>query len=237
MKRLLRIPLVLGLLTGSLGALGFESVRTQEINECRSAELLTWGDGQDSPVSESSLAFVYDPASAPDAFPPAMVAAMVGKAAVAWSQCGVPTQVRGLAGPAEQRPGAIRVQWNELESRGNFGLANLTRRTLSLGPKAFELLRQRNPSHDARETLQMVISHEMGHFFGLVAHSRRCVDVLSYYDNGKGEKCFSRDVSQMRFVTEYRHVLPTACDIERCRRVNGKPALTAGRLGATLPAR
>ncbi len=216
-------------------AWGFESVRTQEINECRSGELATWDDGQDKPASGLPLAFVYDPAAAPDWFAPTVVAGLVKKAAVAWSQCGVPVQVLGLAGGAEERAGTIRIQWNEKDSGGNFGLANLGRRTLSLSPKAFELLKTRNPAHDARTTLQLVISHEMGHFFGLLAHSRRCVDVLSYYDNGRGEKCYSRDVSQMRFFAEYRHVLPTACDIERCRKVNGQPPLTAGRLGMTAP--
>lgn len=217
----------------SFCAAGFESVRTQEINECRAGELLTWGDGQDRPATGLPLVFSYDPAAAPDGFPPALVAGMVGKAAAAWAQCGLPVQV--LAPGGERPPGSIRVQWSVQESGGNFGLANLSQRTLSLGPPAFELLRRRNPAHDARETLQMVISHEMGHFFGLVAHSRRCVDVLSYYDNGKGGKCYSRDESQMRLVAEYRHVLPTACDIERCRQVNGLPPLPAGRNAAKAP--
>lgn len=219
----LAIGLVLSL--ASFCAAGQESVRTQEINECRSGELLTWGDGQDRPAVGLPLTFVYDPAAAPAEFSPALVAGMVGKAVAAWSQCGVPSQLVSLA---ERQPGSIRVQWSAKESGGHFGLANLTRRTLSLGPPAFELLRQRNPAHDARETLQMVISHEMGHFFGLVAHSRRCVDVLSYYDDGKGGKCYSRDEAQRRLVTEYRHVLPTACDIERCRKVNGLPSLSGG---------
>jgi hypothetical protein len=77
----------------------------------------------------------------------------------------------------------------------------------------------------------MVISHEMGHLFGLMAHSRRCVDVMSYYKNGKGEACYSRDPSQINSVPEYRNLLPTACDIERCRAANGKPPLPGGRLG------
>jgi hypothetical protein len=122
------------------------------------------------------------------------------------------------------------VQWSVKDSGGNFGLANLGKKTLSLGPQGFELLKSRNPKYDSRETLQMVISHEMGHFFGLMAHSRRCVDVLSYYDNGKGETCSSRDRSQMKKVIEYRNTLPTACDIERCRNINGFPPLVAGRL-------
>jgi hypothetical protein len=120
----------------------------------------------------------------------------------------------------------IVVNWDEAESRGNIGLANLKRRTLSLSPAVFGLLRTRNPKHDARETLQMVISHEMGHLFGLMAHSRRCIDVLSYYDNGKGETCFSRDPLWKRRMVEYRNILPTACDINRCRKANGIPPLS-----------
>jgi len=127
------------------------------------------------------------------------------------------------------------LQWDEQESRGNFALANLTSRTLSLSPKGFELLRTRNPRHDASQTLQMAISHEMGHFFGLMAHSRRCVDVMSYYHNNKGEVCYKRmptanSDNNANKVVEYRHLLPTACDIERCRRINGKSPLPGGRL-------
>ena len=66
----------------------------------------------------------------------------------------------------------------------------------------------------------MVIPHEMGHLLGLMAHSRRCVDVTSYYNNGKGEKCFARDMTQLRPGIEYRSVLPTACDLQRCMRAN-----------------
>lgn len=215
----------MALACGSSGAAAFESVREQEIKECRSNELATWGDGQDRPAASSALTFTYNPAAAPAWFSEALVAAMVAKAANAWAQCGVGSEV--LSWGADRRPArdVIVVQWNEKDSGGNFGLANLGRRTLSLGPKAFDLLRTRNPAHDARQTLQMVISHEMGHFFGLMAHSRRCVDVLSYYHNGKGEKCYSRDPSQVRSVTEYRHVLPTACDIARCRQANGMSPL------------
>ena len=117
--------------------------------------------------------------------------------------------------------GAIAVQWSEAGSRGHFGLANLGARTLSLGPAAFQLLRTRNPNYDASSTLQMVISHEMGHFYGLMAHSRHCIDVTSYYDNGQGEKCLTRDAAQMKSYVEYRSDLPTACDLQRCRAANG----------------
>lgn len=211
------------LAAGSFAALGAESVREQEIRECRAGEISTWGDGQDRPAVGAPLIFDYQPAQAPAEFPVSLVAGMVARAAAAWSECGVRGELLapGVA-PGSSR-GLVRVQWSESGAAGNFGLANLGQRTLSLGPKAFELLRAKNPRHDARETLQMVISHEMGHFFGLMAHSRRCVDVLSYYHDGRGGQCHSRDPAQVRTVAEYRHVLPTACDIARCRAANGKP--------------
>jgi hypothetical protein len=176
------------------------------------------------------LKFAYNPAGAPAWFSETLVAEKVAKAAGEWSLCGIRTMILDQRDSREQHKGAIMVQWSDKESGGNFGLAHLGTRTLSLGPKAFELLKTRNPVYDSRETLQMVISHEMGHFFGLMAHSKRCVDVLSYYHNGKGEKCYSRDPSQMRAVTEYRNSLPTACDIERCRIINGLPPLVEGKL-------
>ena len=203
----------------------FESVREQEIRECRRGELATWGDGQDRPAIGRSLSFTYNPAAAPAWFSESQVAGMVARAAAAWAQCGVRSETLAWSDPRSRAPTVVVVEWSVADSAGNFGLANLGRRRLSLGPPAFELLRSRNPRHDAGQTLQMVISHEMGHVFGLMAHSRRCVDVLSYYDNGKGEKCYSRDPGQVRNVTEYRHVLPTACDIARCRQANGQPPL------------
>ena len=84
----------------------------------------------------------------------------------------------------------------------------------------FRVLQQRNPAHPAGDTLQMVVSHEMGHFFGLMAHSRRCVDVMSYYDNGKGEQCRTRAGAMPAMRGDYRALLPTACDIARCRALN-----------------
>jgi hypothetical protein len=66
----------------------------------------------------------------------------------------------------------------------------------------------------------MVLAHEMGHFYGMLAHSRRCVDVLTYYNDGKGGQCYARDPSQLKLYPEYRSTLPTACDIQRCRILN-----------------
>ena len=222
---------VLGWIAVAGLAHAFSNTRGEEIVECRADEIVTWGDGRDRRAIAARLRFAYDHSGAPAWFSREEVAAMVARAAREWAKCGIPTEVVAL--PRLILPGEnlIVVRWGEEASRGNFGLANLGTRSLGLGPGPFALLRERNPRHDARETLQMVLSHEMGHFYGLMAHSRRCVDVLSYYHNGKGEKCFSRDPAGMAGIVEYRHSLPTSCDIARCRATNDLPPLPGGRLG------
>ncbi len=206
------------------GALATESVRDQEIAQCLPGEVSTWGDGRDGPATSNPMVLVYDHANAPPWFPQAVVATAVQKAQDAWSHCGVSGRVvvgapAGVAA-AELRQGAVRVEWSDAGSRNNFGLANPGQRTLSLGPAAFALLQKMNPAHDARQTLQMVVSHEMGHLYGLMAHSRRCVDVTSYYHNGKGEACYTRNGVAPAPGYEYRATLPTACDIARCVAAN-----------------
>ena len=197
------------------------SVRAQEIAQCLPGELSTWADGRDRPAAGGAVRLVYRHAGAPPTLDEAQVLGAVQRAALAWSACGVPAEVISEAaaslGPAAS---LVWVQWSDAGSRGNFGLADLGRRTLSLGPAAFGLLATRNPRHPAFQTLQMAISHEMGHFFGLMAHSRRCVDVMSYYDNGRGEVCSTRDGGSPKAVAEYRALLPTACDIARCKAIN-----------------
>jgi len=56
-----------------------------------------------------------------------------------------------------------------------------------------------------------------------MAHSRRCVDVTSYYTNGQGGTCAIRGGGALPGGVEYRSVMPTACDLQRCRTANGKP--------------
>jgi hypothetical protein len=195
------------------------SVREQEMATCQPGEQRTWPDGRDRRVT-GPVQLAYRHGGAPSRFSAAQVRAAVQTAAQAWAACGVPVQLL----PGEPEPGDVKtvvVQWNAYETRGNFALANLSQRTLSLSADMFALLARRNPRHPAAETLQMAISHEMGHFFGLMAHSRRCVDVMSYYDNGQGESCSTRDGGSHKAVPEYRALLPTACDIARCRAVNG----------------
>ena len=194
-------------------------LRKQEIAQCLPGELSTWGDGTDRPALAAPLVFVYEHASAPLWFDRALVLGALDKAAAAWSDCGVPAHVALQSdAPAAVRD-PIRVLWSQTGSRNNFGLADPGQRTLWLGPGAFLMLEKVNPQA-GRVTLQMVISHEMGHFFGLMAHSRRCVEVTSYYTTPQGESCRVRGGATMPKGVEYRASLPTACDIARCRALN-----------------
>lgn len=213
-------PLMVGFALCSNPVAAQDSSREAEMAQCLPGEMVTWGDAADRPAMRSVLRLTYDHASAPPWFSEANVRLALSRAATSWSQCGVSLQLDG-----EKNAGVIAVGWSDIQSRGNFGLANWNQQTLTLGPAAFALLRERKPAHDSRETLQMVISHEMGHLMRLMSHSRRCIDVTSSYDNGKGEMCIARDRSLLRTVPEYRASLPTACDIARCRVANGLPPL------------
>jgi hypothetical protein len=203
------------------------ALRAQEIAQCQPQEVATWGDGRDRRAAglvAGSLLLAYRHDDAPPWFSPAQVLAVVQRAAQAWSACGVGVQVQAVEPGARVPAGAVLVLWSDAAAGGNFGLANLGTHSLALGPAAFRMLNQRNPAHPAADTLQMVVSHEMGHFFGLMAHSRRCVDVMSYYDNGRGERCFTREGGMPPTRGDYRALLPTACDIARCRALNEPPA-------------
>jgi hypothetical protein len=197
-------------------------LRNQEIAECTEGEIKTWEDNRDTAAKFSPIIFYYDHTGAPAWFSEKQVAELIERSASAWSQCGIPALVVTKNSKANSSTGIVTIDWNVAGSRGNFGLANLTQNQLSLGSSAFQLLNQRNPKHNALETLQMVLSHEMGHFYGMLAHSRRCIDVLSYYHDGKGGQCYSRFPDIIRKFPEYRSTLPTACDIQRCKILNHK---------------
>jgi hypothetical protein len=217
--------LLLCLLFWTQGGWALDTVRQQEIAQCLPGEITTWADGVDRPALSSPLMLVYKHAGAPAWFNELQVLGAIQNAALAWSSCGVPSQVSAWFAGQDLHQGEVLVQWSDAGSRQNFGLANLGERTLSLGPAAFQLLQTRNPAFDSRQTLQMVIAHEMGHLYGVMAHSRRCVDVTSYYTNGQGGTCNIRGGSPLQPGVEYRSVLPTACDIARCRAANGMPKL------------
>lgn len=202
-----------------LGVSAQADVRDEEIASCRPQEIVTWKDGIDHRVAVP-LVVAYESADAPPWFTRREIYATLELALKGWSGCGLPTVLLPLG---QQPPaGAIRVRWSDAGARGNFGLANEGDRTLSLGPAAFKLLHERNPKYPALEILEMTLAHELGHFHGLMAHSKRCVDVMSYYHDGHGGQCELREPSAFKSRVEYRSTLPTACDIARCRAVNAR---------------
>lgn len=213
---------IIFLLVATSYAQAVTELRNQEIAECAEGDIKTWEDNRDIAAKFSPIVFYYDHTGAPAWFNEKQVAELIERAATAWSKCGIPVQVVTKNNKANLAAGMVTIDWNVASSRGNFGLANLTQNQLSLGSAAFQLLNQRNPKHNALETLQMVLSHEMGHFYGMLAHSRRCIDVLSYYHDGKGGQCYSRFPDIIRKFPEYRSTLPTACDIQRCKILNRK---------------
>lgn len=223
-RRGLAAALLLSGAAGALAAGAFERLRQQEIAQCLPQEIATWGDGRDRPVPALPALWAYRHDGAPPWFDAPRVLAAIQRAAEAWSACGTTGAVVLVEAGARLPDAAVLVQWSDFGSRGNFGLAHLGERTLALGPAAFRLLDARNPAHPAGDTLQMLLSHEMGHFFGLMAHSRRCVDVMSYYTGAGGERCATRDGHWPTGTTDYRALLPTACDIARCQALNSVSA-------------
>lgn len=196
-------------------------LRAQEQASCLPGEQQLWPDGRDRPAGVDRIAIVYRHAGAPPQFDEATVLGAVQRAAQAWSACGIPAHVLGEEAAALEATPPVVVVWSEAESRGQFALAHLAQRRLAMSAALYALLAQRNPRHPAAQTLQMTLSHELGHFYGLVAHSRRCIDVMSYYTNATGQTCSTRDGRSFRSAPEYRALLPTACDIQRCRALNG----------------
>ena len=207
-------------LTASSLTLVAQTTREREMAQCLPGEMVTWGDGLDRPAIRVPLVFAYVHQGAPEWLSEQVVMRTVRQAVFSWASCGVPSRVMAV-GPETLPPeGSVLIQWSDAISGANVAQADLGKGLLVLNSTVFRLLNTRKPGQDAGDVLQMVISHEMGHHFGLVAHSRRCVDVTSYYDNGKGERCFTRDGSLPRPGFEYRATLPTACDIARCIQAN-----------------
>ena len=197
-------------------------LRESEINQCLANEIVTWNDGgKDTKMLSSSMVYVYDHQGAPEGFSEESVMASLKNASLAWDQCGGQNTVilkRDLSSSVAGLK--ISALWSDEDKLGTIGLANITKKTLTLSPEAFVNLRKANATRNLMETLQMVVSHEIGHFQGLTSHSRRCIDVLSYYTNASGEKCSIRNNGVMPTNIEYRSQLPTACDIQRCRASN-----------------
>jgi hypothetical protein len=199
------------------------ALRESEIAQCLPDELVTWNDGdKDSKMLSPKMLYVYDHQGAPSYISEDAVFSVLQQAASAWDQCGGQNAVMLKRDVFDDNGSTkIAVQWSDKDKLGTIGLANITKKILTLSPEAFANLRKANANRNLMETLQMVVSHEVGHFQGLIAHSRRCVDVLSYYSNDAGEKCSIRGKGVMPQNFEYRSLLPTACDIQRCRVANG----------------
>ena len=199
------------------------ALRESEIAQCLPDELVTWNDGdKDSKMLSPKMLYVYDHQGAPSYISEDAVFSVLQQAASAWDQCGGQNAVMLKRDVFDDNGSTkIAVQWSDKDKLGTIGLANITKKILTLSPEAFANLKKANANRNLMETLQMVVSHEVGHFQGLIAHSRRCVDVLSYYSNDAGEKCSIRGKGVMPQNFEYRSLLPTACDIQRCRVANG----------------
>lgn len=197
-------------------------LRESEIAQCLPNEIVNWNDGaKDGKMLSAKTVYVYDHQGAPAGLSEDAVFGVLQQAATAWEQCGGQNTVL-LKRDFFENKGSVKIAvvWNDDDKLGTIGLANITKKTLTLSPEAFQNLKKSNVNRNLMETLQMVVSHEVGHFQGLTAHSRRCVDVLSYYTNDAGEKCSIRDNGILPKHFEYRSMLPTACDIQRCRIAN-----------------
>jgi len=203
------------------------ALRKEEISQCLNDDIQTWGDGEkDTKMLSTKMVFVYQHLGAPKSVLEQSMLAILKMAASSWDQCGGTNLVMLEKDYVTTAPGLkIMVDWNEKETVGTIGIANITKRKLTFNPETVQKIIQINASKNLNEsylaeTLQMTASHEIGHFQGLSAHSKRCVDVLSYYSVG-GEKCTTRNGGPMPSnFYEYRSSLPTSCDIERCRIAN-----------------
>lgn len=194
--------------------------RDEEIKSCLPGELKTWKDGLDRPIQQRLVTFTYQP-SGQSLLSSTDVRQMISEAARVWSECGIKVRL-GTDVSTDTTPENLQVtvKWGSPSMEG-VAHANISSSVLLLSPKIFQILKDKGGESLLKDTLQMTLSHEMGHFLGMMSHSMRCVDVMSYYTSPSGEKCFLRDSNQFYSVPEYRSKLPTACDIERCKRLNG----------------
>jgi hypothetical protein len=211
-----------------------ERSRDNEISQCKYEELVSWGDGEDYSVSKGLNTFIYDHSEAPIWFDEKLVLSLISKVVSEWSKCGVITQPKIIGVKnyqiTENNKKIIIIKWSkELISRDgekSSSISNLNFNTIYISIDIFKEIKNKNPTNDYANTLQMIISHELGHFHGLMNHSRRCVDVMSNYTDGKGGHCFARDPNIIKLFPEYRSSLPTTCDIQRCQLVNSRPSVS-----------
>jgi hypothetical protein len=208
--------------------------RQRQIAECHEGDMATTvahGTQASFPVGYATLRFFYNPMLAPEAADEARMAALIANAAGAWSACGIRGEYAGATQEQDAAGGALVFQWYNSDGVPVAGYRKGS--TIYLNIAAFQKWHAASAKF-AQEALQQVISHEMGHAFGVVEHSARCLDVMATYDSFDG--CETRPAANRVLedggrVFEFKgHLFPTACDIQRCRKVNAMPARTsAGR--------
>jgi hypothetical protein len=206
-----------------------QRLRAKEVAECPDEDMATQTAHGNVPANAlavggrfASLRFAYNPALAPESVPEGRLGGMISAAAQAWSACGIRGEFVGgtqdLAGAAN----TFVVQWYSSEGVPIAGYRKGT--TIYLNAGHFEAMRAHSEVL-ALDVMQRLISHEMGHAFGLVEHSARCIDVMATEDSF--DKC-DREPAAPRPVRDKDRIyavkgeaFPTACDIKRCRQVNG----------------
>jgi len=213
-----------------------QSLRAKEVAECPDGEMATQTAHGNVPVNAmavggrfNALRFAYNPALAPESVPEARLGGMVSAAAQAWSACGIPGQFVGTTQDLAGTGNTFIVQWYNSEGVPIAGYRKGT--TIYLNAGHYQTMRAHSEVY-AQDVMQRLISHEMGHAFGLVEHSARCVDVMATEDSF--DKCDRdpaaprtiRDTDKLFFVKQ--QAFPTACDIKRCRVVNGLAAPAPG---------
>jgi hypothetical protein len=213
-----------------------QQLRAKEVAECPEGEMATQTAHGNVPVNAmavagrfNSLRFAYNPALAPESMPEARLGGMISAAALAWSACGIPGQFVGTTQELAGTDNTFVVQWYNSEGVPIAGYRKGT--TIYLNAGHYQTMRAHSEVY-AQDVMQHLISHEMGHAFGLVEHSARCVDVMATEDSF--DKC-DREPAAPRTLQDAGKIFfikgqafPTACDIKRCRQVNGLAASGAG---------
>lgn len=206
-----------------------QAERQRQIAQCNDNDMATTtahGTQASYPVGYSTLRFFYNPALAPEGVSEAQMAAMIANAGGAWSACGIRGEYAGPTQDLDARDNATVFQWFNSDGVPIAGYRKGS--TIYLNIAVFQKWHSVSPKY-AMEALQQVISHEMGHGYGVVEHSARCIDVMATYD--AFDKCEQSPVAPRliedgdRVFQLRAHTLPTACDIQRCRKVNSAVAL------------
>ncbi|WP_121242371.1 hypothetical protein [Sulfurisoma sediminicola] len=213
-----------------------QRLRATEVAECPDGEMATQTAHGNVPVNAlavagrfNSLRFAYNPALAPESVPEARLAGIISAAAQAWSACGIRGEFVGTTQDMSGAANTFVVQWYNSEGVPIAGYRKGT--TIYLNAGHYQTMRAHSEVY-AQDVMQRLISHEMGHAFGLVEHSARCVDVMATEDSF--DKCDRdpaaprtiRDTDKLFFVKQ--QAFPTACDIKRCRLINGLAAPAPG---------